>query len=102
MKRNFNKDDLMIKKYITSKKIIYPKSLSEELNISLDKLFVILNLLMNKGSLERVYEFRCSCSKFRTKFENINYINLPNCIYCKECQKKHNLRDNLYIIYKVI
>lgn len=32
----------------------------------------------------------------------LNYINLPNCIYCEECQKKHNLRDNLYIIYKVI
>lgn len=102
MEGNLNKDNFLIKKYIKSKNIIYPTSLSKKFNISLDESFKLLNTLLLKGLLKRVYEFRCSSSRFKIKFENINYINLPNDIYCKDCEKEHNLRNNLYVIYKVI
>ena len=87
---------------IEAKNIIYPISLSKKFNISLDESFKLLNSLMLKGLLKRVYEFRCSSSKLKIKFENINYINLPNSIYCGECQKEHNLKDNLYVIYRKV
>lgn len=91
---------LGINKYIKSKNIIYPITLSKKFNISLEESFKLLNSLLLEGLLERVYEFRCSSSRFRIRFENINYINLPNRIYCSECQKEHNLKYNLYVIYR--
>lgn len=91
-----------IKEYIKSRNIIYPETLYKELNISISKSFELLNLLKDKDLLERVYEFRCPCLKYRKKFEKINYINLPTDVHCISCKNDYNTRDNLYIIYQVI
>lgn len=91
-----------IKEYIKSRNIIYPETLYKELNITISKSFELLNLLKNEDLVKRIYEFRCPCLKYRKNFEKMNYINLPTDVHCIACKKDYNVRDNLYIIYKVI
>lgn len=80
---------------------IYPKAISEQLNIDIIQAFSLLNKLQGENVLKRVYEFRCTCGKYNKKFKNINFINLPTTIVCGHCKKEFILRDNLYIAYQI-
>lgn len=80
---------------------IYPKAISEQLNIDIIQVFSLLNTLQRENVLKRVYEFRCICGKYNKKFANIKYINLPTSIVCGYCKKEFILRDNLFIAYQI-
>lgn len=80
---------------------IYPKAISEQLNIDIIQAFSLLNKLQRENVLKRVYEFRCTCGKYNKKFANIKYINLPTYIVCDHCKKEFILRDNLFIAYQI-
>lgn len=80
---------------------IYPKAISEQLNIDIIQAFSLLNTLQRENVLKRVYEFRCTCGKYNKKFANIKYINLPTSIVCGYCKKEFILRDNLFIAYQI-
>lgn len=83
------------------KQMVYPSSISRNLNISIDEAFILLNSLMEEGVLEKVYEFRCPDTDYRELFRGESYINLPVKIICEDCGEEFILRDNLYVIYEV-
>lgn len=81
---------------------VYPGVIMRHLNISSEETYKLLEFLKHKGILETNYELYChSCNTFKSKVYG-TFSQIPNELYCYECDSELSIIDNIVVIYKVI
>lgn len=76
---------------------IFPRVLKTYFNIGIQSIYGILNQLVEKGTLQEVYEIQCSKCGYISKVQSIDKTNI-----CNRCKKEIAVNEELILLYKKI